>query len=65
VLLTVNGEAVELAGPATMVQLFAQLGLDGTVAVERNGEIVPRNQQAETDLAEGDVLEIVQFVGGG
>ena len=35
------------------------------IAVERNGEIVPRNRYGETLLADGDVLEIVSFVGGG
>ena len=37
----------------------------GRIAVERNGEIVPRNRYGETLLADGDVLEIVSFVGGG
>jgi len=35
------------------------------VAVEKNGEIVPRSQYADTRLAEGDALEIVVAVGGG
>jgi thiamine biosynthesis protein ThiS len=35
------------------------------VAVERNLEIVPRNQWTETTIGEGDHLEVVHFVGGG
>ena len=37
----------------------------GKVAVERNGEIVPRAQYGETVLAGGDSLEVVSFMGGG
>ncbi len=35
------------------------------IAIEKNGEIVPKAKYAETLLAEGDVLEVVSFVGGG
>jgi sulfur carrier protein len=35
------------------------------IAVEKNGEIVPKAKYAETLLAEGDALEVVSFVGGG
>lgn len=35
------------------------------IAVERNGEIVPKAQYGETVLADGDAIEIVSFVGGG
>jgi thiamine biosynthesis protein ThiS len=46
--------------------LLEQIGLNpGKVAVERNREIVPRSRYGQTPLAEGDQLEIVQFVGGG
>ena len=64
--LTVNGETREAPDSATLAELLASLGIDGRrVAVERNREIAPRSQWAETKLAEGDALEIVQFVGGG
>jgi len=46
-------------------QLVAQLGIVGLVAVERNKLLVPRAQHANTVIHEGDVLEIVHFVGGG
>jgi sulfur carrier protein len=38
---------------------------DGPVAVERNGDVVPRAEHASTRLERGDVVEIVHFVGGG
>ena len=51
---------------ATVADLIAELALTGKrVAVERNGEIVPRSRYAETPVAEGDQLEIVGAVGGG
>jgi sulfur carrier protein len=62
----VNGEPREVAAGSTVLVLLATLGLEGRpVAVERNTEIVPRAQHAVTVLADGDQLEVVQFVGGG
>ena len=50
----------------TVAALIAELGLaDRRVAVERNREVVPRAQHASTELAAGDRLELVTFVGGG
>jgi sulfur carrier protein len=50
----------------TVAQLVQQLGLEGKrLAIERNGEIVPRSMFAATQLASGDKLEIVGAVGGG
>ena len=64
--ITVNGEARQIAGPATVADLLAQIGLDmRKVAVERNLEIVPRSTYAATALGAGDQLEIVHFIGGG
>ena len=63
--LTVNGEP-HRAQPGSVADLVRALGLDpAKVAVERNGEIAPRSQLATIAIAEGDVLEIVHFVGGG
>ncbi len=63
--LTVNGEARETAA-ATIAALVDELGLDRRkVAVERNLEIAPRSQHERIALADGDRIEIVQFVGGG
>ena len=64
--LTVNGKAHECPFETTVSALLEQLALTGRrVAVERNGDIVPRSQHAETVLAEGDQIEIVVAVGGG
>ena len=64
--LTLNGETRELAGPASVAALIASLGLDRRkVAVERNETIVPRSLYDATELAHGDALEIVHFIGGG
>ncbi|MBF9151754.1 sulfur carrier protein ThiS [Novosphingobium jiangmenense] len=63
--LTVNGEP-RRATPGSIADLVRSLELEPTkVAVERNGEIVPRSTLADVAIAEGDVLEIVHFVGGG
>ena len=64
--LTVNGEAREVPGDATVAALVTLLGLDRRkLAVERNLEIVPRSAYAATALVDGDRIEIVAFVGGG
>lgn len=63
--LTVNGEP-RRAAPGSLADLVRALELDpAKVAVERNGAIVPRSTLANVALADGDVLEIVHFVGGG
>jgi len=63
--LTVNGEP-RRAAPGSIADLVRSLELNpAKVAVERNGEIVPRSTLAHVALADGDVLEIVHFVGGG
>ena len=64
--LTVNGEPHSFESTPTLSQLLAHLNLTGKrLAVERNGEIVPRSRHGETLLADGDQLEIVVAVGGG
>jgi thiamine biosynthesis protein ThiS len=64
--ITVNGKPQKVEGCITITELVNHLKLDPTrVAVERNLEVVMRESFAETILAEGDSLEIVQFVGGG
>jgi len=64
--LTVNGELRRSTPGASIADLVRSLQLDPEkVAVERNGEIVPRSTLGEAALADGDVLEIVHFVGGG
>ena len=63
---TLNGAPREFPAPLTFSQLLEELALAGRrLAVERNGEIVPRSRFGETRLAEGDRIEVVMAVGGG
>jgi thiamine biosynthesis protein ThiS len=63
--LTINGQQQD-SPPSTLAHLIEHLGMkQDRVAVELNRNIVPRDQWADTHLAEGDQLEIVHFVGGG
>jgi sulfur carrier protein len=62
----VNGESRALPSPLDVAKLIDALDLAGKrIAVERNGEIVPRTRFRDTQLADGDRLEIVVAVGGG
>ena len=64
--LVVNGEERRFPADLTVAGLLEELELvPGTVVVERNREIVPRDAQTRVSLEEGDQLEIVHFVGGG
>ncbi len=64
--ITVNGETREVQAGTTVLGLIHTLGLtEGPVAVERNRAVVPRAEHESTELAGGDELEIVHFVGGG
>lgn len=63
---TVNGEKQALQPNTTVLDLVESLQLTGKrIAVEMNGEIVPKSQHANTPLTEGAQLEIVVAVGGG
>jgi sulfur carrier protein len=62
----VNGQPREVATGTTVASLLDLMGLAGKpVAVERNREVVPRARHATTELAAGDRVELVTFVGGG
>lgn len=64
--LIINGEEKQFEAIATLAALIEQLGIKGDrVAVELNREIVPRTNWLNTELHDGDKLEIVHFVGGG
>jgi len=64
--LLINGKETSFNSPLTLAGLIEQLGMKpDRVAVELNRKIAPREQWAATNLAEGDRLEIVHFVGGG
>ena len=65
-MLTVNGEPREVPAGTTVAALLAELNVPARgSAVERNRELVPRRDHAETPLAAGDRVEIVTLVGGG
>lgn len=60
-----NGES-KSSSAKTVLALISELGYNGKrIAVELNGEIVPKSQHATTPLSEADQLEIVVAVGGG
>jgi len=64
--IVVNGEARRFDRPLNCAELIARLELSGKrVALERNGEIVPRSRFPAEMLGDGDRLEIVAAVGGG
>ena len=64
--ITLNGESRELTARTTIAGLLAQLQLDpGRVAVERNREVAPRDRFEQTELRDGDTIEVVHFIGGG
>jgi thiamine biosynthesis protein ThiS len=64
--LTINGEARQVAGIATVADLLHHLGLDPrAVVVEQNRQIVRRTDHPDTPVHDGDAIEVVHFVGGG
>jgi sulfur carrier protein len=64
--LSVNGAPRRVPAGRALRELLRDLGLEGKrIAVELNGRIVPRSRYADTELAEGDRLEVVGAVGGG
>ncbi|HZE59185.1 MAG TPA: sulfur carrier protein ThiS [Burkholderiales bacterium] len=63
---TVNGAARRFDAPLNVAGLLQKLDMAGKkIAVEKNGEIVPKSAHAGTLIADGDQLEIVVAVGGG
>lgn len=61
----INGECLDIAGKTVAEYLDTTNYDPKRIAVERNGEIVPKSMYRETVLADADVLEVVSFVGGG
>ncbi len=61
----INGESLDVAGKTLEEYLKTAKYDSARIAVERNGEIVPKSQYGETTLAAGDCVEVVSFVGGG
>jgi thiamine biosynthesis protein ThiS len=65
-LITLNGEPLEISGPLTVTALLRQLEIDARrVAVEHNVVVLKRTAFDDTIVHEGDQVEIVNFVGGG
>jgi thiamine biosynthesis protein ThiS len=63
---TVNGEVQDFPPGMTITAALERLGIESAgVAVERNLEIVPKSEHAQTALVDGDALEVIVFVGGG
>lgn len=63
--LTLNGQAIETTA-ATVLELLTDQGLtEGRFAVEIDGLLVPKSRLADTALANGMTIEVVQAVGGG
>lgn len=64
--LIINGEEREFGAISTLSELLGKLELKpDRVAVELNRDLIPRERWASSQLANGDKLEIVHFVGGG
>lgn len=65
-MIKVNGESIENLTDKTVAEYLAESGYDiGRVAVELNGDILPKSQYDTTVFQDGDIIEIVSFVGGG
>jgi len=63
---SINGETRQFPQSISIAALIEEMGLTGKrIALERNGEIVPRSTFADQQLADGDRLEVVVAVGGG
>lgn len=61
-----NGDLHDLAGPMTVSELLAHLGIDARrVAVEHNLVVLKRAMFDRTTIKDGDEIEVVNFVGGG
>ena len=64
--ITLNGKAHILENGVTIAALMVSFNLDPRkFAIEHNLCIIPEHEYADTYLAEGDVIEVVQFIGGG
>ena len=64
--LLINGQPRTFRAPLNVAGLVEQLELQGKrIALERNGEVIPRSQFGLLELNDGDALEIVVAVGGG
>jgi sulfur carrier protein len=64
--IVLNGAPREFPAPLTFTELLHEMELAGRrLAIERNGEIVPRSRFEDARLSDGDRIEVVMAVGGG
>jgi len=64
--LSINGDTQQFDSPISFTTLIEHMQIvNKRIAIERNGEIVPRGQFGQLMLADGDKLEVVVAVGGG
>lgn len=64
--ITLNGKPHELEAALSLTALVEKYHLDpAKVAIEKNREIIPFSQYPTTHIADGDTIELVQFIGGG
>ena len=65
-MIKINGKEAEVILGATVEQMLLEQGFSlQRVAVEQNGEILPKSIYAKEEVRDGDVFEVVSFVGGG
>ena len=65
-MIEINGNAVDFVKPESLAAVLSAKGfIAGRIVVERNGELVPRGEYEGTMLFDGDIIEVLQFVGGG
>ena len=64
--LVINGEKRSVASPLTVSKLLAEIGVNpDTIVAELNGTILEKAHYGKSALEDGDVLELIRFVGGG
>ena len=65
--LIINGKETMLDGSMSVIEYLASIGFDeqGSIAVAINGEIISKDQYVETQLQDGDSMEVVRAIGGG
>ena len=65
-MIKINGTPVQLSAPCTVETFLLEQGYTlQRIAVERNGEILPKKHYADTLVLENETYEVVSFVGGG
>ena len=62
----VNGEQIQLTKAITLEEFLKEQGYNiQRIAIERNDEIVPRENFSDVMLSDSDIIEVVHFMGGG